>query len=315
MTFASTMMTAVFSFLRCIKRLAASVAWTLVWSGLFTSAVLADDRIGSDSADFALVDFWAQQNRKVTIYWLSRTSKYYEVDPFGRTPDGFLDTETINCCHGAFGVGAFLNWQGVQRGLPLWVRVQLDSTKGQSDYSGYLQRGIGLEPYASKTQNHWNSAAVRLGIPFAVDGSLGIPIRAQVIPTIQWERHSWRRGLTQYTEYYQATSYFFGAIAQLSLISSNTSALLLHVSWHGGWRGSNAVVEVPALTFSGGQNIRKSIAIEIGSAYQINPKWSLEMNLQENRQALAASNTVEALQAPASKSTAIQVRVGISLRY
>lgn len=289
--------------------------WILITSSFAITAAMAGEPSVQDLKESLRNDFWVQHNSHIFVYWRNQVGSYREADMSGRTTDGVLDTETVRCCKGSTGLGLQLRWQGSASKLPLWMQAQTYSMDGKSEYYGYLQRGNALEPYSAKTKNHWEAATISIGIPLAINHAFGLPMKMQFIPTIQWQRRVWRRELTQYVEKYVSTNQFYGAVVQLNFFQIAPSDLVLHASWQGATHSKDVVVEVQSLGFRGRQSIQRTSSSEMALSYRLSPSWNFQIAAQKNLEYLAASQVVNALQSPSSKTAARQIWLGLAFHY
>ncbi len=286
----------------------------LLTSGQVSDVDAADKLLPHEDLDRGKNLFWPHYNRQVSAYRINQTNTYQEADTTGRATSGVLDSEASSGS-ALTGLGAYLRWQGYFATVPLWTQIQTQTTSGQTDYNGYIQSGNGLAPYAAKTGNQWQTQALRIGVPLALDEIFGLPMHLQVVPTVQWQKGRWKRHLAQYAEAYAYVSRSYGALAQWHPMPSAGPGLVLYTSWQSATHGQTVEIEVPSLGFASRQAVQRMVTIELGMSYQVTPMWGVQICTQTTQGRAAASPVVNGLQAPPSRTDAALLRLGVNLFY
>lgn len=136
---------------------------------------------------------------------------YKEIDTYGATSDGVLDTEKGN--QPAIRFDYIL--QGDRLGVKdMYFAFSFAYAKGTSRYKGYLQdisTGT-LTPYDSETHVSSNDYQIRLGKGFMISEPF------QITPYFAYSYHMWERDMSRdpygYLEVYSHNAYALGVLAQ-----------------------------------------------------------------------------------------------------
>lgn len=134
---------------------------------------------------------WLSVNRFVGVRGVLYHESYKELDSYGLTSDGVLDSETGTIPAGSITFG----WQGTLASLPVLLRTRYLWGEGQTSYRGYLQTGSGLSRYLAKTGNTTQIWHINVGMPLNYYRE-----KIQITPMIGYTGINWSRDLVDYTE-------------------------------------------------------------------------------------------------------------------
>ena len=94
------------------------------------------------------------------------------------------------------------------------MQAHASYAQGQTDYSGYLQQGVTLTPYSSRTGNTMQALRLRVGLP--LNAFTEQPWAQRIAPYSEQSWHRWQRNLTQYGETFTRQTTFLGVMAGYS---------------------------------------------------------------------------------------------------
>jgi len=237
--------------------------------------------------------------------------QYLETDPYGRVYP--LDSET-----GSIPViQATLRWRGKPAPpLPdIIVQAEARYAHGQTDYNGYLQTGINLTPYSSRTSNTLRSYNLRVGLPLGAFTQL--PWGQNVAPYVAQSWHHWERNLTQYGEYFtwQATSIGVMALCPLADFDlPQLSRFTLEADWSAG-RTRNPHIVAPALRFAADLGSENTSIVALALHYAATPTWLFGLRYEAQHMSFGASPTMAGLQYPNSSSLVQSLTVSLDYYF
>ena len=248
---------------------------------------------------------WAAHNREFSIEVGNSRQSYVEVDPFGLTNNGTLDTE-----HGTLrNVELGARWQA--QSLPLLLQATASRSNGGTHYSGYLQSGSQLNPYSGTTGNVVLDLTVRAGLPIA-HGE-----RWQWVPFIEFQRHRWQRQLVQYTENFNHSAGLVGMQVQWRQRADSQGATGPWSFEIDGAAGRVFAAHMDAASFGFNQVLGKRGLWQIAAAlgYDLTPQWRISVATSARRfgygQAADQAGVVE----PASHTVQSALTIGVGCRY
>lgn len=244
-------------------------------------------------------------NNQATFAVGSHDLEYHEIDTYGLTNGGYLDSETGH--QPAFKFG--LTRQGGLFGLSdIYLGASLAYAKGDTHYDGYLQGGPSLVPYAATTRSTTTDFSLRLGRAYSF---ASVP-DLQLTPFVGYGHQTWVRDMQGdygYKETYSHHLVEAGLMAQYAF----TPALVGSVDASYG-RTLGAEMETDGYsTFKLGSKPRTSVGV--GIDYAITRQWHANASYRLTQFKYGESQDVGGAVEPNSKSTTQEAMAGVGFHF
>ncbi len=244
----------------------------------------------AESAPAPSLGLW----RSVTLSQGFTYQDYSEPDPLGRVNP--LDSETGSIPT----TQVTLRWRGqLLEALPeLLLQAHASYAQGQTDYSGYLQQGGSLTPYAANTGNTMQTLRLRVGLP--LNALTQQPWAKHIAPYAEQSWHQWQRNLTQYGEAFDWQTSSLGVIGIWTLADLGVPQLArftLEADVAVG-RTRRPSMSAPALDFAADLGETDSHSAALSLQYAVTPRWSLGLKYTTQRTSIGASARSGGLQFP-----------------
>ena len=174
-------------------------------------AFAAFGAVGVAHANEAIVN----ANNQVSLSVGASNLNYHELDDYGVTGGGYLDSEKGT--QPAFKLEA--TRQGSVFGINnIYLSSHVQLAKGNTDYTGYLQDEFGdLTPYTARTKDTTVDVGFKVGYAFQIPS---LP-NAQVTPYVAYSFQNWVRDMTPspygYKETYHHSTASVGVLGQYAL--------------------------------------------------------------------------------------------------
>lgn len=220
--------------------------------------------------------------------------EYHEPDPFGRVNPLNSETGPVPTTE------LTLRWSGkLARALPdLVMQASVSYAQGQTDYSGYLQQGVTLTPYSSRTGNTVQALRLRVGLPLTEFTNQ--PWAQHVAPYAEQSWHRWQRNLTQYGETFDWQTCTLGVmglwpLAELGLPQLARLTLEADVALG---RTRRPSMSAPTLSFVADLGEAHSQSAALALHFAVTPTWKLGLRYTTQRSNFGASASLGGLQYP-----------------
>jgi hypothetical protein len=230
----------------------------------------------------------------VTLSQGAAHKNYSEPDPLGRVYP--LDTETGSIPT----TQVTLRWRGqLTEALPeLVLQAHASYAQGQTVYSGYLQQGGTLTPYAANTGNTLQNLHLRVGLPLST--LIQQPWAQHIAPYAEQSWHQWQRNLTQYGETFDWQTSSLGVmgiwpLAELGLPQLARFTLEADVA---AGRTRRPSMSAPSLGFAADLGEANSQSTSLAFHYAVTPRWLLGLRYMTQRHNLGVSASSGGLQFP-----------------
>ena len=249
--------------------------------------------------------------RSLTLSQGTTRHDYREPDPLGRVSPLNSETGPIPTTE------LTLRWRGeLARALPaITMQASVSYAQGQTDYSGYLQQGVTLIPYISRTGNTMQALRLRVGLPlnaFTVQ-----PWAQHIAPYAEQSWQRWQRNLTQYGETFTRKTTTVGVMALWSLADFGLEQLAqftLEADLATG-RSSNNRMVAPALGFAANLGGTSEQSASLALRYAVTPNWLLGLQHVERRSNYGTSASVAGLQYPGASHNGRCWLVSVGTRF
>lgn len=249
--------------------------------------------------------------RTLSLSYGTTRHHYREPDPLGRVDPLNSETGSIPTTQ------ATLRWRGkLAQALPeIAVQAQASYAQGQTNYNGYLQSGMALTPYRTRTGNTLRAYNLRVGLP--LNAFTRQHWAQHIAPYAEQSWHHWQRNLTQYGETFTWQTTSIGVMALWPLADLGLpqfSRFMLEADLSTG-RLHNSHIDVPALGFAADLGNTSTRNAAFALHYAATPTWLLGLSYAAQRMSLGASPIVSGLQYPGSSNNMQSLAVSLGHHF
>lgn len=268
-------------------------------------SLLAFALLGSQAA-FAGVPI-EMANNQVSLSAVQQNFRYHEVDNYGATQGGWLDSETGS----QQGAGLRLAMQGDFASVhDVYFTLEGTAIRGNTNYDGYLQGGSALIPYKTTTKYKTTDYQLKLGKAF----TLGNASQFQLTPYGTFGSYDWLRDSSKdpygYAERYKNQFYGVGLLMQAEI---NNRLIVSLDLMEGRTLSSKMTLTADGTQFKLGAKPMSSISL--GADYALDKNWRLGAEYRQTYFKYGESPVVNQMLEPNSETTRDQYRLSVGYSF